>query len=131
MRSALIFSPSAGRADVEDGLLQAYEVARLRLNTPIVVLSACETALGLEVAGEGLAGLTQAFLQAGAGSVATSLWKVDDEATSVLMLHFHKRLRAGDSPPVALQHAQMELLSLPQFVHPYFWAGFILVGRGL
>lgn len=114
----------------EDGLLQAHEIFDLRLAADLVVLSACETALGKEVTGEGLMGLTRAFLYAGADSLVVSLWPVaDDAATPDLMVSFYRRLdRSGDKSE-ALQAAKLELIRKKQYAHPYYWAPFILVGE--
>jgi CHAT domain-containing protein/Tfp pilus assembly protein PilF len=115
---------------VEDGLLQVYEIFNLRLNAEMVVLSACETGLGKEVKGEGLIGLTRAFLYAGTPSVVVSLWKVDDRSTAELMVRFYRRLKDGTVGKAdALRQAQLDLISEGKFPHPYFWAPFVLVGK--
>jgi CHAT domain-containing protein len=114
----------------EDGLLQVYEIFDLRLNAELVVLSACETGLGKEVRGEGLIGLTRAFLYAGTPSVVVSLWKVEDRSTAELMVQFYRHLRDGRvSKADALRQAQLELIRDGRFAHPYFWAPFVLVGE--
>lgn len=117
-------------AVVEDGLLQVYEIFDLKLDTDLVVLSACETGLGKETKGEGLVGMTQAFLYAGTPSVAVSLWKVEDRSTSDLMFALYRhlnnpRLNKAD----ALRRAQLEMISKGDFTHPYYWAGFVLIGQ--
>jgi CHAT domain-containing protein/Tfp pilus assembly protein PilF len=111
----------------EDGLLQVYEVFNLRLNAEVAVLSACETGLGKEVRGEGMVGLTRAFLYAGAEAVVVSLWKVMDPATAELMVRFYRHLRAGRKKAEALRQARLEMLD--QYAHPYYWAAFVLVGK--
>jgi CHAT domain-containing protein/Tfp pilus assembly protein PilF len=111
----------------EDGLLQVYEVFNLRLNAEVAVLSACETGLGKEVRGEGIVGLTRAFLYAGAEAVVVSLWKVMDPATAELMVRFYRHLRAGMKKAEALRQARLEMLD--QYAHPYYWAAFVLVGK--
>ena len=117
-------------ASLHDGLLQVHEIYNLRLPSEVVVLSACETALGKDVQGEGLVGLTRAFLYAGARSVVASLWRVADQSTSELMTAFfqerHQR-RAGNA--VALQKAKLEMLKKPGYSHPFYWAPFILTGN--
>ena len=111
-----------------DGYLWAYEIFQLRLNADLVVLSACETALGEEIRGEGLVGLTNGFLYAGASRIVVSLWKVSDKATARLMEHFyHGLLRRGLQPAEALRQAQIELRA-KGFTAPYYWAPFILQG---
>jgi CHAT domain-containing protein/tetratricopeptide (TPR) repeat protein len=112
--SYLALSPSAGDRPRENGQLQAWEVCeQLALNADLVVLSACETALGAELAGAGLLGLTYAFQFAGAHSVLASLWPVSDRSTAELMRRFHERLRAGDPPGEALRRAQLALMASP------------------
>jgi CHAT domain-containing protein/tetratricopeptide (TPR) repeat protein len=114
----------------EDGLLQVYEVFNLKLNAELVVLSACETGLGKEVKGEGLIGLTRAFIYAGSSMVAVSLWKVRDKSTSELMLRFYRSLANGNlNKAAALRQAQMTMIRRTAFAHPYHWAGFVLIGR--
>ena len=113
----------------DNGLLQAYEVfEHVRLNADLVVLSACQTGLGREMRGEGLIGLTRAFLYAGANSVVVSLWEVSDASTAALMKEFYQELRKGTSKDVALQKAQMAVRGHPKWQHPFYWAPFILVG---
>ena len=114
----------------EDGLLQVYEILSLRMNADLVVLSACETGLGREREGEGLLGLTQAFLHAGAGAVVVSLWKVEDRSTADLMIAFHRSLTSGKVDRVeALRRARLSLIdSADGYAHPHYWAPFVLVG---
>lgn len=126
--SRLALVPGEG----EDGWLHAYEVEELSLDAERVVLSACET-LGEAGRGEGLLGLAQCFLQAGARTVVASAWPVDDQATAELMVRYQEALARGDEPLAALRSAQLALLrgaGRPGllFVHPYFWAGFQHVG---
>ncbi|MEM7305546.1 MAG: CHAT domain-containing tetratricopeptide repeat protein [Planctomycetota bacterium] len=122
---------------IDDGLLKADEIAReLRLDADLVVLSACETALGREVAGEGYLGLADAFLRAGTRGVAASLWSVDDRATALFMERFYTAWRAGATKADALRTARAALRehrdgagSRP-FAHPGTWAAFVLIGDG-
>ena len=116
-----------------DGRLEVHEVFGLRLSADLVVLSACQTALGsgslADVPpGDDWIGLTRAFLHAGAASVVATLWPVDDWATAALMERFYERLAAGDPPSRALARAQAALREAPASAHPYYWAGFVLVG---
>lgn len=131
-RSAIILSaPTNTRTEVkEDGALQMAEVMRLKLNADLVTLSACRTGLGRMLHGEGIIGLTRAFLYAGADSVVVSLWNVNDIATASLMKAFYKNLKLGLSKDDALRQAKLELLRGRQqaWRHPYFWAPFVLVG---
>ncbi|MBS1790176.1 MAG: CHAT domain-containing protein [Acidobacteria bacterium] len=133
-RSAIMLSvPSADGTSnrTEDGALQMAEIMRLKLNADLVTLSACRTGLGRLLYGEGIIGLTRAFLYAGADSVVVSLWNVNDIATASLMKSFYKHLNQGLSKDDALRQAKLELLRSPQAAwrHPYYWAPFVLVGE--
>jgi CHAT domain-containing protein/Tfp pilus assembly protein PilF len=131
LNSALILTiPAKWAEGRENGLLQAWEVfEQVRWDADLVVLSACETGLGQELAGEGLVGLTRAFHYAGARSVIATLWKVEDRRTAVLMQHFYRNLRKGDNKDQALRSAQLQMLSSPASNHPVYWAGFNLSGE--
>ncbi|HEX7183895.1 MAG TPA: CHAT domain-containing protein [Thermoanaerobaculia bacterium] len=112
----------------EDGILQVYEIFNLSLGAGLVVLSACETG-GQEVTGEGLVGLTRAFLYAGASSVAVSLWRVADVSTPELMVHFYRHLDAGEDSAEALRRSKLEMIKDGgEHAHPYYWGPFIVVG---
>jgi CHAT domain-containing protein/tetratricopeptide (TPR) repeat protein len=114
----------------QDGLLQVREVFNLELHAELVILSACKTGLGQEVPGEGLIGMTRAFLYAGAASVVVSLWQVDDESTSDLMVSFYKHLAAIGDKSEALRRAKLELADQSRyFHHPHYWAPFVLIGE--
>ena len=112
-------------------MLQAYEIVNLTLHADLVVLSACETGLGRQLPGEGLVGLTQAFMYAGAGAVAGSLWKVADASSADLMLRFYRALRSRANFAAALRMAKLEQIKAGKYAHPYHWAGFILAGRNV
>ena len=115
-------------ASVEDGFLSAYEIVNLKLNAELVTLSACETALGKEVKGEGLMSLVRAFMYAGSQSVLATLWKVDDESSAKLMIAFYRHWQQGKlTKAEALQQAQIE--AIRKGSAPYFWAPFALIGR--
>ena len=121
--------PAERRQGEENGLLQAWEIfEQLRINADLVTLSACETALGDDVAGEGLIGLTRAFHYAGARTVLATLWRVADESTSTLMNRFYTHLRAGASKDGALRRAQLEAIARPASAVPFHWAAFTLSG---
>jgi CHAT domain-containing protein/Tfp pilus assembly protein PilF len=127
--SGLVVSRPRGPSS-EDGILQAYEIFNLELDAELVVLSACETGLGKEIHGEGIVGLTRAFLYAGASAVVVSLWKVADASTAELMVRFHEHLSGTErSRSEALRRAQLDLIEKAAFAHPYYWAPFVLVGR--
>ncbi|MEM4284463.1 MAG: CHAT domain-containing protein [Candidatus Caldarchaeum sp.] len=121
--------PSGARQAQEDGLLQVYEVFNLKLNAELVVLSACETGLGKQMRGEGLIGLTRGFFYAGAGAVVVSLWKVADVSTAELMVRFYRHLKAGRGKADALRRARLEMLEEGRFMHPFYWAPFVLMGK--
>ncbi len=113
----------------EDGLLQAYEVFNLKLRADLVTLSACQTGMGKELRGEGVIGLTRAFMFAGASSVMVSLWQVSDRSTADLMIRFYQHLNRKQSKTEALRRAKLELIGRGHYAHPYYWAPFILTGE--
>ncbi|HST21283.1 MAG TPA: CHAT domain-containing protein, partial [Blastocatellia bacterium] len=106
------------------------DIYGLRAPVDLVVLSACQTALGKDVRGEGLLGLTRGFMYAGASSVMASLWKVDDEATAELMRQaYTNMLKESMTPAAALRAAQNSIRQKPEWRSPYYWAGFTLQGE--
>ena len=112
-----------------DGLLRPRDLYDLRLSADLVVLSACRSAVGKEIRGEGLVGLTHGFLGAGANQVVVSLWEVEDRATAELMARFYHHLfLERRSPAGALHHAQLELRTQTPWRSPAHWAAFIAVG---
>ncbi|HUE80464.1 MAG TPA: CHAT domain-containing tetratricopeptide repeat protein [Pyrinomonadaceae bacterium] len=114
----------------QDGFLRAHDIYNLKLRADLVVLSACRTALGEEIKGEGLAGLTRGFMYAGAERVVASLWDVEDEATAELMKRFYRgMLREGLRPAAALRAAQISMSKEPRWRAPSYWAGFMLQGE--
>ena len=116
---------------VQDGFLRAQDVYALRVTADLVVLSACETALGKVVRGEGITGLVHAFLHGGAQSVVASKWRVEDAATQELMAEFYRRMLAeGASPASALRGAQISLFQRRRTRAPFFWAAFEVHGLG-
>lgn len=131
MDSALALSVSEG----EDGFLTGGEAQNLALNADLVTLSACETARGRVVDGDGILGLTRAFMFAGAPRVLVSLWKVDDAATRELMTTFYAKWNPRDgskglSAAGALRAAQAHVRAQERWKHPYYWAAWTLWGLG-
>ena len=127
MFSALVLA--AGPESREDGLLEAGEIADLRLHARLAVLSACETARGKIAPGEGVIGLSWAFLAAGVPTLVVSDWKTDSAASGTLMVDFHRRLLAGAPVAEALRQAELALRRDPRYRHPYYWAPFVAIGQ--
>jgi len=134
--SALVLSQD--QDETEDGFLQAYEIYNLDLNADLVTLSACETGLGRLQRGEGIIGLTRAFMYAGARSVMLSLWKVHDESTTEFMTAFYQNWRKkGVSHVEALRYTKLQLMKKTaemdgqkiSYAHPFFWAPFVITGQ--
>ena len=114
----------------QNGYLRLYDIYNLKLDAGLVVLSACQTALGKDIKGEGLIGLTRGFMYAGAPRVVASLWQVDDRATADLMERFYEAmLRQGSRPAAALRSAQLSALKDKRWQSPYYWAAFTLQGE--
>jgi CHAT domain-containing protein/Tfp pilus assembly protein PilF len=127
--SGLVLSLVDARGTPQNGYLRLHDIYNMRLDADLVVLSACQTALGTEIRGEGLVGLARAFMYAGAPRVVASLWQVNDQATSELMKRFYRSmLRDKLSPAAALTAAQRQMHADPRWRAPYYWAGFILLG---
>ena len=128
--SGIILSLVNKEGGQADGFLQLHDIYNLDLAAEVVVLSACNTGLGEDVAGEGLVGLTRAFLYAGSKSVVASLWKVEDAATAELMRHFYEAmLKDGLPPAAALRSAKEAMRRQKRWHQPYYWAGFFIQGE--
>ena len=127
--SGLVLSLVDPSGEAQNGFLRLQDVYQMRLEAELVVLSACQTALGKQVQGEGVLGLTRGFIHAGARQVLASLWKVSDRATTELMKELYRAmLLEGRQPGAALRQAQRKLLRTRPFDAPYSWAGFVLQG---
>lgn len=134
---ALIFSPT--HLAKEDGFLTMDEIFHFDLNADLVTLSACNSGLGQEITGEGIIGLTRAFMHAGASSVLVSLWSVSDPSTAAFMKRFYLNLKRGMSKAKALRETRVWMLedsyhidkhgNVIKHEHPYYWAPFILIGE--
>jgi CHAT domain-containing protein len=128
--SAIVLSLVDEQGKPRDGFLRTHDIYNLKLPAELVVLSACETGLGKDLEGEGIDGLTRAFMYAGARRVIVSLWNVNDKATSALMQRLYAgMLRSNKTPAAALRAAQIELLRTRQWQSPYFWAAFVMQGE--
>jgi tetratricopeptide (TPR) repeat protein len=125
--SRLFLLPGAG----EDGLLYAGEIYNLQLKARLVTLSACQTGLGKISRGEGIIGLSRAFLYAGAESLIVSQWSVADVSTAQMMTDFYQaHLTQGEQKTAnSLRQAKINLLDSEEFSSPYYWAPFVLIGN--
>lgn len=127
--SGILLSMVNASGSSQNGFLQLHEIYKMQLPVELVVLSACQTALGKEVRGEGLFGLTRGFMYVGAMRAVSSLWKVDDSATAELMELFYKEmLQHGSTPAAALQTAKNKFRRQKPWQAPFYWAGFIIQG---
>jgi len=128
--SGVILSMFDKQGRPQDGFLRLHDIYGLKLPADLVVLSACNTALGKPVRGEGLVGMVRGFMYAGAKRVLASYWKVDDEATAELMRRFYlEMLKEQRSPAAALRQAQLAMLHVDRWHSPFYWAGFALQGE--
>ena len=128
--SGIVLSLVNRKGEAERGILRLRELYDLRLQTGLVTLSACETGIGKEAGGEGMLGISHAFLYAGARRVVASLWKVEDTATATMMQHFYRAIYQQHlTPAAALYAAQTAMRSDPRWAAPYYWASFVLEGE--
>jgi CHAT domain-containing protein/tetratricopeptide (TPR) repeat protein len=127
--SGIVLSMVNEQGQPEDGYLRLGDIYNLDLPVDLVVLSACRTAVGRQVRGEGLVGLTRGFMYAGASRVVASLWKVEDEATAELMKRFYKYMLEKKLPAAAaLRQAKIDVSESARWRAPFFWAGFVIQG---
>ena len=128
--SGIVLSLFDEHGQPKNGFLRLHDLYNLNLPVDLVVLSACNTALGKEIKGEGIVGLTRGLMYAGAARVVASLWKVEDEATAALMTRFYqKMLKEGERPAAALRAAQVEMWQQKRWRAPQHWAAFVLQGE--
>jgi CHAT domain-containing protein len=114
----------------QNGFLRLYDIYNLRLGAELVVLSACSTALGEEIQGEGLMGLARGFLYAGAPRVVATLWEIDDRTMAEAMKRFYEAmLTRGERATQALRSAQIAMWKTKGWDAPYYWAAFTLEGE--
>ena len=126
--SGLVLSQVGNKND-EDGFLRTSEIFNVKLGVPLVMLSACETGLGKVKRGEGVMGLTRAFMYAGSPTVGVTLWSVADKPTAELMTEFYRHyLGPNSSPSTAMREAQLAMISGKKYSSPFYWAPFVLVG---
>jgi CHAT domain-containing protein/tetratricopeptide (TPR) repeat protein len=135
-RSFIVLNPENGFADslaspAEDGILQWHEVAALRLNAALVTLAACRSASGILSTGEGMTGLTQAFLYAGGGCVLAAETDVPDKLAGQFMLEFYRRIRDGSNVAAALRSAQLAAIEgTGALAEASAWGAFVAIGDG-
>lgn len=128
--SGVVLSLVDENGQAQNGFLRLYDIYNLKLTADLVVLSACQTALGKEIRGEGIVGLTRGFMYAGSPRVVASLWQTDDRATAVLMQRFYTlMLRDQLRPAAALRAAQISMSREPRWQSPQYWAAFTLQGE--
>ena len=128
--SGIVLSLVNEKGQPENGFLRLYDIFNLKLGADLVVLSACQTALGKEIKGEGLVGLTRGFMYAGAPRVVASLWQVEDRASAELMKRFYQGvLGQGLRPAAALRAAQVSMQNDNRWRAPHYWAAFTLQGE--
>jgi CHAT domain-containing protein len=127
--SGLVFSAVDEQGTPQDAMVRLHEIFQMSLRADLVVLSACQTAVGREIRGEGLVGLTRGFMYAGARRVVATLWNVNDRATAEFMMRFYEGvLRDRLTVAVSLRAAQLALLQDPRWSSPYYWGGIVLQG---
>ena len=128
--SSIVLSQFDENGQKREGFLRLQDIYALDLSSDLVVLSACQSGVGKEIKGEGMMSLNNAFLQAGAKSVLSSAWKVDDDATAEFMKRFYTNLVAEQlTPAAALRQTQIEMMQKTQFKSPFYWAAFTLQGE--
>ncbi|HTG85903.1 MAG TPA: CHAT domain-containing protein [Pyrinomonadaceae bacterium] len=128
--SGIVLSLVDEQGRPQNGFLRLYDIYNLKLNADLVVLSACQTALGKDIKGEGLVGLTRGFMYAGAPRVVASYWRIDDRATADIMKRFYSAmLKDGLRPAAALRAAQISMLQDKRWQSPHYWAAFTIQGE--
>jgi CHAT domain-containing protein/predicted negative regulator of RcsB-dependent stress response len=129
--SGIVLSLIDRNGATQDGLLRLLDIYEASLPADLVVLSACQTAIGKDVPGEGVMGLARGFIAAGAARVVASQYKVDDEATGELMRAFYEEMLGPNplAPAAALRAAQMKLAAQPRWRDPHWWSAFVITGE--
>ena len=128
--SGVVLSLVDEKGQPQNGFLRLYDLYNLKLSAELIVLSACQTALGKDIKGEGLVGLTRGFMYAGAPRVIASLWQIDDRASAEFMKRFYREL-LGEKlrPAAALRAAQVSMQKDKRWQNPHYWAAFTLQGE--
>ncbi|MBC7927201.1 MAG: CHAT domain-containing protein [Bryobacteraceae bacterium] len=130
--SGIVLSLVDKNGQYVDGVIRLHDLYRLKLKADLVVLSACQTALGSRLNSEGFVGVARGMLYAGASGVIASLWKVDDAATMEWMRLFYAAyLGRGMTVSAAVRSAQTEMARIPRWKSPYYWAAFTFIGDPL
>jgi CHAT domain-containing protein len=128
--SGIVLSLVDEQGRPQNGFLRLYDIYNLKLDADLVVLSACQTALGKNIKGEGLVGLTRGFMYAGAPRVVASFWRIDDRATADFMKRFYSAmLKDGLKPAAALRAAQVSMSQDKRWQSPHYWAAFTIQGE--
>ncbi len=127
--SSIVLSLVDEKGQTKPGFLTTSDIFKLKTSAQVVILSACSTALGKEKQGEGVIGLTRAFMYSGTPRVISTLWNINDEATAEFMISFYQYLKKGMSPNTALREAQLAALKQDKLKSPYYWGAFILQGE--
>jgi len=128
--SGVVLSLVDEKGHPQNGFLRLYDLYNLKLSADLVVLSACQTALGKRIRGEGLVGLTRGFMYAGAPRVVSSLWQIDDRASAEFMKRFYQGMLGQKlRPAAALRAAQISMQKDPRWNEPHYWAAFTLQGE--
>jgi CHAT domain-containing protein len=129
LHSRLVLKPD--KWDIDDGFLNTYEIYNLDMNSDLVVLSACNTAIGKLIESEGMMSLARGFKYAGSNSLIVSLWALDDKSTTELMLEFYKHLAKKKKISEALRQSKLEYINRTESIKaaPFFWGAMIALGK--
>ena len=128
--SRLVFAKSIDSNPMDDNYLYTYEIYNTNLSSNLAILTACETGKPTYQAGEGMISLAHAFNYAGSESILTSLWKIDEQSSAVIIESFYKYLKKGWAKDKALQQAKLDYIATAEgrTIHPQYWAGLVLIG---
>ncbi len=130
MYSSLVLSLAIEAKNTEeDGLLEAWELMDMNIKADLAVLSACETGRGETSSGEGIVGLSWAFFIAGTPRIVATQWKVESASTALIMQNFHRNFSKSRDVAKSLQTAMLFQIKNPKTKHPFYWAGFVSIGK--